>query len=259
MSLKYIDTHAHIYNEVFLQDQDQVIDRLIEAGVSKVFMPNVDSSSIEPMLSLQLKYRSIFEVMIGLHPCYIQKNFQQELYRMEAWFSKHVFIAIGEVGMDLYRNSEYKAEQQEALEIQIGWAKQYKLPLVFHIRNAVDVMLPLLRKHQDGKLKGVVHCFGGTLAEAQEIIDLGFALGIGGLVTFKNSELAKIIPSIALQNLVLETDSPYLAPVPYRGKRNEPAYLPYIADVLATMHKVPLEDIAAITTDNVQRIFDLSI
>lgn len=259
MQIPYIDTHAHLYDEAFLPDLEQVMERLKAAQVAKVLMPNLDSSSIEPMLSLQLKYFPICEVMIGLHPCYVQKNFQQELYRMEAWFTKHRFIAIGEVGMDFYRGSDYKEEQHEALEIQIGWAKQYKLPLVFHMRDAADVMLPLLRKHQDGTLKGVVHCFSGTLTEAEEIIDLGFALGIGGLITFKNCDLAKLITSIGLKHVVLETDSPYLAPVPHRGKRNEPAYVPYIAEALATLYggRITVADIAAFTTGNAMRIFNL--
>jgi len=259
MSREYIDTHAHLYDEVFSEDPDQVINRLIAVGISKVLMPNLDSQSIAPMLEFQSTHSPICEVMLGLHPCYIRKKFQQELYQMESLFTKHNFIAIGEVGIDLYRNKDYQAEQEEALEIQIDWAKQYNLPLVFHMRNAADVMLPLLRKHQDGRLRGVIHCFCGTLSEAQEIIDLGFALGIGGLVTFENSELSKVIASLSLQHLVLETDSPYLAPVPYRNKRNEPLYLPYIADAIATIHRVRVEDVATSTTDNAKRIFGLSI
>lgn len=257
MAISYIDTHAHLYDEAFLPDQDQVITRLQAAEVAKVLMPNIDNSSIEPMLALQQKHPSIFEPMIGLHPCYVQKNFQQELYQMEAWLKKHRFIAIGEVGIDLYRSSDYKEEQQEALEIQISWGKQYKLPLVFHMRNATKELLSLLRKQQDGTLYGVVHCFAGTLEEAQAIIDLGFALGIGGAITFKNSDLVKMITSIDLKHLVLETDSPYLAPVPYRGKRNEPAYVKDIAAVLATIYRMPIADIAAITTDNAIRVFNL--
>lgn len=258
MAISYIDTHAHLYDEAFLADRDQVIARLQAAKVAKVLMPNIDSTSIDPMLALQQKHPALFEAMIGLHPCYVQKNLQQELYQMEAWLTKHHFIAIGEVGIDLYRSSDHKEAQQEALEIQISWAKQYKLPLAFHMRNATKELLTLLRKQQDGTLHGVVHCFTGTREEAREIIELGFSLGIGGLITLKNSELAKIITSIDLKHLVLETDSPYLAPVTYRGKRNEPAYLKDIATMLATTYGMPVEDIAATTTDNAIRIFNLS-
>lgn len=253
--IEYIDTHAHLYEEDFLQDQAQVMDRLMQAGVSKVLMPNLDVHTIEPMLEVEARYSAICRAMIGLHPCHIQEDFQQQLYQMETWLSKHTFIAVGEIGMDLYRDTSYQAQQQEALEIQISWAKQYKLPVALHIRQAFAETMRLLQKQQDGTLQGVVHCFSGTLAEAQQVIELGLYLGIGGIVTFKNAELAALIAQIDLQHLVLETDSPYLAPVPYRGKRNEPAYLSYIAATIADIYQVDVEQVAAITTANAKRVF----
>jgi TatD DNase family protein len=255
--IEYIDTHAHLYEEEFLQDQAQVMHRLMQAGVSKVLMPNLDIYTIEPMLELEARYPAICRAMIGLHPCHIQADFQQQLYQMETWLSKQTFIAMGEIGMDLYRDTTYQAQQQEALEIQLSWAKQHKLPVALHIRQAFAETLRLLEKHQDGTLQGVVHCFSGTLAEAQQVIALGLHLGIGGIVTFKNAGLASLLAQIDLQYLVLETDSPYLAPIPYRGKRNEPAYLPYIAAAIAAIYQVDLAEVAAVTTANAKRLFGI--
>jgi TatD DNase family protein len=255
MKLTYIDTHAHLYEDDFLQDQAQVMDRLVQAGVSHVLMPNIDVHTIEPMLRVEARYPTLCKPMIGLHPCYIQADFQQQLYQMEAWLNKHNFIAIGEIGIDLYRDTSYQAQQQEALEIQLSWAKQYKLPVALHVRQAFAETMRLLEKHQDGTLQGVVHCFSGTPAEARQVIELGLCLGIGGIVTFKNGGLASLIAQIGLQHLVLETDCPYLAPVPYRGKRNEPAYLPYIAATIAAIHQISIEQVAAVTTANATRVF----
>lgn len=257
MKVEYIDTHAHLYEEDFLLDEAQVMERLVQAGVSKVLLPNLDTHSIEPMLALQARQPALCETMIGIHPCSIQAGFQQQLYQVEAWLNKHAFIAMGEIGIDLYRDTTYQAQQQEALEIQINWAKQYKLPVVLHIRQAFPETMRLLQKHQDGTLQGIVHCFSGTLVEAQQVIELGLYLGIGGIVTFKNAELAALLTQIDLQHLVLETDSPYLAPVPYRGKRNESAYLPYIAAAIADIQQVDVRQVAAVTTANAKRIFGI--
>lgn len=255
--IEYIDTHAHLYEEDFLEDQPQVMNRLLNAGVVKVLLPNLDIQTIEPMLDLQAKYPAICYPMIGIHPGSIQANFQQQLYQVENWLKKHTFIAVGEIGVDLYRDTSYQAQQQEALEIQISWAKQYKLPIVLHIRQAFQETIRLLKKHQDGTLQGVVHCFSGTPAEAKQVIELGLYLGIGGIITFKNAGLAALLTQIDLQHLVLETDSPYLTPAPYRGKRNEPAYLPYIAGAIAAIQQIGIEQVAAITTANAKLIFNI--
>jgi TatD DNase family protein len=257
MNIEYIDTHAHLYEEDFLLDEAQVMERLVHAGVSKVLLPNLDIHSIAPMLALQARHPALCETMIGVHPCSIQADFQQQLYQVETWLNKHAFIAMGEIGLDLYRDTTYQAQQQEALEIQINWAKQYKLPVVLHIRQAFPETMRLLQKHQDGTLQGVVHCFSGTLVEAQQVIALGLYLGIGGIVTFKHAELAALLKKIELKHLVLETDSPYLAPVPYRGKRNESAYLPYIAAAIADIQQVDVGQVAAVTTANAKRVFGI--
>lgn len=255
--MELIDTHAHLYDEVFLEDQSQVIAQIIQAGVTKVFMPNIDISSIEPMLALEAKYPTLCAAMIGIHPCYINEKFQQQLYQIESWLGKRNFIAMGEVGIDLYRDKTHQALQEEVLEIQLSWAKKYNLPIVIHTRQAFNETIHILEKHQDGSLKGVFHCFSGTLEEAEKVIKLGFYLGIGGIVTFKNSDLAKLITNLDLQNIVLETDSPYLAPTPYRGKRNDPSYLPYIAGTIAQCQQVDIQIVAAVTTANVKHIFGL--
>jgi TatD DNase family protein len=255
--MEFIDTHAHLYDEAYLEDQNQVIAQSMQAGVTKILLPNIDTSSIEPMLELEAQYPVLCAAMIGIHPCYIKDDFQQQLYQIETWLSKRSFIAMGEVGLDLYRDTTYQDLQQEVLAIQLNWAKQYNLPIVIHTRQAFKETIQLLEKYQDGSLRGVFHCFSGSLAEAEQVIALGFHLGIGGIITFKNSGLAELISNIDLQYLVLETDSPYLAPVPYRGKRNEPGYLPYIAAAIASSKQVDIEIVASTTTSNAKKVFGI--
>jgi TatD DNase family protein len=255
--MELIDTHAHLYDEAFSEDQNKIIEQSIQSGVSNILLPNIDINTIEPMLALESQYPQLCAAMIGIHPCYIKEDFQQQLYHIESWLGKRPFIAMGEIGMDLYRDTTYQDIQQEALEIQLNWAKKYNLPVVIHTRQAFKETMSILEKHQDGNLKGVFHCFSGSLAEAEQIIALGFHMGIGGIVTFKNSELSHLIANIDLQHLVLETDSPYLAPVPYRGKRNEPTYLPYIAAAIASSKQIDVETVAAVTTANAKKIFQM--
>jgi TatD DNase family protein len=253
--MEFIDTHAHVNDLAFDEDRDQVIKRSIQAGISKIYLPNIDITTIEPILAVEAKYPQICAAMIGIHPCHISKDFEQQLEQVGEWLSKRRFAAIGEVGMDLYRDQSFQTQQQEAFAIQIAWAKQYQLPLIIHCRNAFEETLQLLESQQDGSLKGIFHCFGGSLVEAKRIIELGFYLGIGGVLTFKNAGLAGVLAEIALEHLVLETDSPYLAPLPYRGKRNEPSYLPYVAAHIADIHQVDLATLASITTANAKQVF----
>ncbi|OJW72186.1 MAG: hydrolase TatD [Candidatus Amoebophilus sp. 36-38] len=255
--MELIDTHAHLYDEDFLQDQSQVIARSLQAGVSKILLPNIDVNTIAPMLALEAQYPNLCAAMIGLHPCYIQEDVELQLYHIESWLAKRSFIAMGEIGMDLYRDKTYQSLQQEAFETQLNWAKKYKLPIVIHTRQAFNETKRILEKYQDGTLKGVFHCFSGSLAEAAAIIALGFHIGIGGITTFKNAGLAQVVSKLELKYLVLETDSPYLAPTPYRGKRNEPSYLPYIAAAIAQSQQVDVEMVAAITTANAKEIFGI--
>lgn len=256
-ALQYIDSHAHIYSEQFKADQQDAIRKAAEAGVSQILMPNIDHTSIDAMLQTESDHPGVCLAMMGLHPCSVQKNFEQELYTVEGWLARRPFIAIGETGVDLYWDKTFLAQQQEALGIQARWAKQYRIPLVLHTRDAFQETYEVIAREQDGTLTGVFHCFSGTAAEARQALELGFYLGIGGVATFKNGGLDKLLPEVPLERLVLETDCPYLAPVPHRGKRNEPAYLPLIARKVADIKQIPLADLAAATTANSRKLFNL--
>ncbi len=249
-----IDTHAHLYSEEFDNDRDLVIQNALSAGVSKIFLPNVDTISIPRMLALEEQYPDVCIPMMGLHPCYVKENFEAELEIMAQWLKQRSFAAIGEIGMDLYWDISFKSQQEEALAVQMAWAEKYDLPVVIHCRNSIEETLAVIKKEQR-RVRGIFHCFSGNLEQAQEMVGLGFSLGIGGVVTFKNGGLDKILPAIGLQHIVFETDAPYLAPVPYRGKRNESYYLPVIALRVADLYQLPLEEVAQATTDNALAIF----
>lgn len=252
-----IDTHAHIYAEEFDADRSAMVARAQEQGVAKIYMPNVDHASIDAMLEWESR-SPLCVAMMGLHPCSVKKDFEKELYRVEAWLNQRTFAAIGEMGTDLYWDKTFWPQQQEAFKIQVGWAKQHKRPLVIHCRESIDETLALLEPLQDGTLTGVFHCFTGTVPQAQRIIALGFYLGIGGVSTFKNGGLDKVLPDLDLANVVLETDSPYLAPVPHRGKRNEPAYVTLIAQRVSEIKSLPLHEVQRVTTANATQLFAAS-
>jgi TatD DNase family protein len=256
-ALTYIDSHAHIYSEQFKPDRDEVIRKATEAGVTKILMPNVDHTSIDEMLQTEAEHPDTCLAMMGLHPCSVQKHFEKELYTVENWLAQRKFIAIGETGIDLYWDKTFLPQQQEALQIQVDWAKKYNVPIVLHTRDAFAEVFEIIERNQDGTLQGVFHCFSGTAEEAQKVIKLGFYLGIGGVATFKNGGLDKVLPEVGLENLLLETDCPYLAPVPYRGKRNEPAYLPLIARRVAEIKGVLPEELAAASSANTKKLFNL--
>jgi TatD DNase family protein len=256
-ALTYIDSHAHIYSEQFKPDRDDAIRKAAEAGVSQILMPNVDHTSIDDLLQTETDYPDICQAMMGLHPCSVQKHFQKELYTVENWLARRKFIAIGETGIDLYWDKTFLPEQQEALQIQVDWAKKYKIPIVLHTREAFNEVFEIIARNQDDTLQGVFHCFSGTAEEAQKVIKMGFYLGIGGVATFKNGGLDKVLPEIPLDHILLETDCPYLAPVPHRGKRNEPAYLPLIAHRVAEIKKVLVEELVAACTANTKKLFNL--
>lgn len=253
--LIYLDSHTHIYSESFKEDRAAVIERASELGVAKLYMPNVDVNSIDAMLEAELRYPQCVPMM-GLHPCSVEKDFERQLYVIEEWLNKKNFVAVGEIGLDLYWDKSWYEQQQEALRIQLRWAKAKGLPVVIHTRDAMPQTLELLEQEQDGQLKGVLHCFTGTLEEAQKAIALGFYLGIGGVATFKNGGLDKVLPHVPLDRLLLETDSPYLAPVPHRGKRNSPEYIPLLARRVAELINQQLPEVAAITTANTKALFD---
>lgn len=250
-----IDTHAHIYLEEFKKDIDEVISRCDELNIEKIYLPNIDHTTIDDMLELEEKYPDKCISMIGLHPCSVKKDFEKELYLVEEWLSKRKFAGVGEIGTDLYWDKTYWKEQQEALNVQLDFAKLYEIPAILHCRDSIDETIELVGKKQDEKLTGIFHCFSGTVPQAEKIIELGFYLGIGGVSTFKNGGMDNVIPHLALDKLVLETDSPYLSPVPHRGKRNEPAYVELVAKRIAELKGVNVKQVKEVTTHNARKIF----
>ena len=251
----FIDTHAHLYAEEFNQDRTDMLARFEAQQVRKIYMPNIDHTSVDGMMELEERSAGTCVAMMGLHPCYVKKDFDRELYVVENWLSKRKFVAVGEIGTDLFWDKTFWEQQKEAFTIQVNWAKQYGLPIVIHCRESLEETIELVEQLTDGKLKGIFHCFSGTTEQAHRITKLGFYLGIGGVVTFKNAGLDKVLPEVDIRHLVLETDSPYLAPVPHRGKRNEPAYIPLIANKIAEIKKLDVREIQTATTHNALELF----
>jgi TatD DNase family protein len=253
--MKLIDTHTHLYVEEFKEDINAVVERALAEGVEKFYLPAIDSSENVALLNLEKKFPDKMFAMTGLHPCSVKENFKEELLKIEQQLSEREFAAIGETGLDFYWDKTFSKQQFESLHIHARWAIEYKIPLVIHTRNAMQETIDLVKEYKGENLFGIFHCFSGTLENAKEIIDAGFLLGIGGVLTFKNSGLAEVIKEVDLKYLVLETDSPYLAPVPFRGKRNESSYLKYIVEKLATIKNISTEEIALQTTENAERVF----
>jgi TatD DNase family protein len=253
--MNLIDTHTHLYVGEFDEDRGQVMERAFKEGVSKFFLPAIDSSENEALLNLQKKYPASVFAMAGLHPCSVKENFKEELEKIEDQLSQRQFAAFGETGLDFYWDTTFKEQQYESLQRHAGWAIKYNRPLVLHTRNATQETIDFIKSFNYKNLFGIFHCFGGSLENAKEIIELGFLLGIGGVLTFKNSGLAEVIKDIDLKYLVLETDAPYLAPHPFRGKRNESSYLKYIAQKLAEIKNIPVELVAEQTTLNAENVF----
>jgi TatD DNase family protein len=251
------DTHTHQYYETDPIKKVELMQRCLNNGISRLFLPNVDTASIPQMMDMVNTYPENCFPMLGLHPCDVKANWQQELETIYSALQQTKVYAIGEIGIDLYWDQTFIAEQQEAFRLQIGWAKATKLPINIHCRNAFDEVYAILKEEQDEDLRGIFHCFSGTLEQAQQIIDLGFMLGIGGVVTYKNAGLDKVVEQIGLNSIVLETDSPYLTPVPYRGKPNESSYLVYVAQKVADLHQTTFEEVARITTENSKSIFGI--
>ncbi len=250
-----IDTHCHLYTSEFQDDISQVIDRAIMNHVERFYLPAIDSDSTAAMLALEALFPGRCFAMMGLHPCSVKENFEAELDLIRDWFSKRAFIAVGECGLDFYWDKSFVQQQYQALDAQIQLALQYKVPIVLHTRNATRETIDVVKPHIHKGLKGVFHCFGGSTEEAREIIDMGFYMGIGGVVTYKNSGLAALLKITGLSNVILETDAPYLSPAPFRGKRNESSYLKHIVQKIAEVtHQTDIE-IAAITTSNAEALF----
>lgn len=251
-----IDTHAHLYAKQFDEDRESMLERAKASGVERFYLPNIDSTSIEGMLELEAKHPDTCFPMMGLHPCSVKENYEEELAVVEQWLFKRPFCAVGEIGIDLYWDKTTLPQQIIAFRRQIGWAKQLDLPIIIHARDSTEEILEVLETEKSEKLRGIFHCFGGTVDQANRITNLGFHLGIGGVLTFKKSGLDKTLQEVDLQHLVLETDAPYLAPTPYRGKRNESAYIRLVAEKLAGIKNIPFAEVASVTSENARKIFE---
>tara|TARA_R110001632_G_scaffold6324_5_gene25890 strand:+ start:71866 stop:72630 length:765 start_codon:yes stop_codon:yes gene_type:complete len=249
------DTHTHLYSEQFDLDRDLIMQKAKDAGVSRFFIPAIDSSYTERMFSLEKQYPDDVFLMMGLHPTSVKENFKEELHHIKEWIDQRPFYAIGEIGIDLYWEKTFLAEQQEAFQTQIQWAKEKKLPIVIHCRDAFDEIFEVLEQEKGDDLRGIFHCFTGTLEQAEKAISYNMKLGIGGVTTFKNGKIDQFLNQIDLKHIVLETDSPYLSPTPYRGKRNESSYITYVVDKLVDIYGVTFEEIAKITTQNSKEVF----
>jgi TatD DNase family protein len=252
--MKLIDTHCHLYAEEFGIDINEVIAKATEIGVEEFYLPAIDHSTLGAMLDLEKRFPQC-KAMMGVHPCSIKADFLDELKLVEEYLGKRKFAAIGEIGLDFYWDKSFEQNQYLAFHKQIEWALHYDRPIVIHSRESMQESIAVVKEHQKGNLRGVFHCFSGNLQEAREIIDLGFFLGIGGVITYKKSNLPEIVREIGLQQIVLETDAPYLPPVPFRGKRNEPAYLEMVVQKLSEISDLPPEEVAITSTENAKKLF----
>lgn len=254
--MQLIDTHCHLYLKEFDNDRFEVMVRAKNAGVSKFYLPSIDSTTMEVMMKMEGDYENVCFAMMGLHPCSVNESYLNELQKVDKWLQQRKFVALGEIGLDFYWDKTFTKEQYLAFEQQMEWALLYKLPIVIHTRQAMQETIDTVRPFANKGLTGIFHCFGDTLETAQNIIDMGFLLGIGGVVTYKNAGLAQVLEAIPLEHMVLETDAPYLSPVPYRGKRNESSYLVSIAQKVAEIKNVSLDEVATVTTRNAEKIFN---
>ena len=253
--MNFIDTHSHLYLEEFDSDLNAVVERAKQVGIESVMLPNIDSTTLDRLQKTTEKYSGFFYPMMGLHPTSVKENFKNELEKVEKELKTGKYFAVGEVGIDLYWDKNFAKEQNFALRLQFDMALKYNLPVVIHMRNSFDETISVVNDYQGKGLQGVFHCFSGSIEQAQYIISLGFLLGIGGVVTFKNAGLDKVVQQLDLKHLILETDAPYLSPTPFRGKRNESAYMIKTAEKLATIFEKPLDEIAEITTANARQLF----
>ena len=255
--MNLIDTHTHIYDHQFSLDRNETVQRALEAGVGMMLLPNVDASTIAPMLELHEQFPDCTRVMMGLQPEEVKEDYKTVLALMEKELERNIYIGVGEVGLDFYWDSTFEKQQLDAFETQLDWAKQLHLPLSIHCRNAFDKMIKILEKKQDGGLRGIMHCFTGTEEEAKIYLELGFHLGLGGVTTYKNCGVKDFLPRLPLDRIVLETDAPYLAPVPCRGKRNEPAFLVHTAQKIAEILQIPYNELVNAVSANTNSLFSI--
>ncbi len=249
------DTHTHLYAEQFNEDRNEAITRAIQKGVSRFFIPAIDSETTKSMLDLETDFPDNIYLMMGLHPTHVKENYLEELAHVKKWLDKRAFYAVGEIGIDLYWDKTFLKQQQEAFKQQIRWAKEKNLPIVIHCRDAFDEVFEVLEDEKDENLYGIFHCFTGNLEQAKKAISYNMKLGIGGVVTFKNGKIDTFLNEISIDNIVLETDAPYLAPTPFRGKRNESSYLLNIAQKVSEIYQLPIQEVAKITTKNSVDVF----
>jgi len=257
LNMIFTDTHTHLYSEEFNDDREAMVKRAIDARVKRLFLPNIDIKSIQPMLDLVWKFPDHCFPMMGLHPCSVDEHVEAHLFQIQKWFKKRKFYAVGEIGLDFYWSVEFKDQQITAFKKQIQWAIQMDLPINIHSRNSTDEVIAILQEMKHPLLRGIFHCFSGNAKQAKQVTELGFYLGIGGVLTYKKSELPDAIADIDLHHLVLETDAPYLSPMPYRGKRNESAYIVNIAEKLAELKNTTVERVANVTTENSVTIYGI--
>ena len=252
-----VDTHSHLYDVKFDDDCDAVVDRAVKCGVERMLLPNIDVETVQPMLDVCRQFPDNCFPMLGLHPTSIDKDFEQKLEIIASYLDNTKIVAIGETGIDLYWDKQYLDQQLEAFRIHIGWAKKYGLPLSIHCRKSYNEIVRIIKKEQDGTLSGVFHCFPGNMRQAQEVINLGFMIGIGGVVTYKNAEMATVVQHTGIEHILTETDAPYLPPIPFRGKRNESAYICNIVQKIAELKSITINEVDRATTENAERIFKL--
>jgi TatD DNase family protein len=251
-----IDTHTHLYVEAFDEDREEAIQNALVAGVTDFYIPAIDSTYHRQMFALEEAHPGRMHLMMGLHPTHVKENFREELELVKHQLDSRSFSAVGEIGIDLYWDQSFLGQQQDAFSLQIEWAKSKGLPIVIHCRDAFDEVFEVLEGHRGDDLFGIFHCFTGTITQAQRAIDLNLKLGIGGVVTFKNGKIDQFLHALPLTSIVMETDAPYLAPVPYRGKRNQSAYLPLIRDKIAQCYQLSADEISRITTENAKAVFE---
>ena len=255
--MNLLDTHSHIYLEDFDNDRKEMLQRAEKEGIVKILMPAIDHTTHDKMIKVAVEFENQCLSMMGLHPCSVKDSYVNELKIAEEHLQKNKFYGIGETGLDYYWDLTFIKEQQQVFQVQIEWGLHYNLPVVIHSRNSLDDCIAQVSKNQNGNLKGVFHCFSGSVEQAKEILDLGFYLGIGGVLTYKNSGLDKVMKELDLDKVILETDAPYLTPVPFRGKRNEPAFIKYVVEKLSEIKQISSSDIAEITTKNARELFSI--
>lgn len=252
-----VDTHAHLYAEEFSEDRNQIIEQAVQAGVRKIILPNIDRDSVESLTELTDLFPETCFPLMGLHPTSVKDDYQDQIRMVEHSLSQRKFFGIGEIGIDLYWDKSHFREQQKAFRIQLGMARSARMPVVIHVRDSFDEVFSILEEEQDGTLTGIFHCFSGNTEQARKVTGQGFCLGIGGVVTFKKSNLPEVLKNTDIRHILLETDAPYLAPAPHRGRRNESAYLPLIAAKVAAIYDVPPEVIASATTATAEQLFGI--